>query len=149
MRRRGFLLLAGLAPAAAAQLKERDAAAADATRGMVDEDEDVLQKTDYAFNPIQAAHELKVGDFYRKKGSRRAAASRYLEATRWNPRLGEAYWKLAEVREELEQPAEALEAYRKYLRVDPDGKWAKQSRKRAEQLAARVEDSEAESGREP
>ncbi|MEZ5397202.1 MAG: hypothetical protein R2724_31095 [Bryobacterales bacterium] len=57
---------------------------------MRDEDEDVLPQTEYAFNPIQAKKDLKIGDFYWKKGNHRAAAARHLEATRWNPSFGEA-----------------------------------------------------------
>ena len=89
---------------------------------MRDEDEDILPQTEYAFNPIQAQKDLKIGDFYWKKGNHRAAAARYLEATRWNPTFGEAYWKLGEAREKLNQKAEAVDAYRKYLDVESEGK---------------------------
>ncbi|MCB1022332.1 MAG: hypothetical protein KDC27_20550, partial [Acidobacteria bacterium] len=51
------------------------------TQPMRDEDEDVLPQTEYAFNPIQAKKDMKIGDFYSKKGNHRAAAARYLEAT--------------------------------------------------------------------
>jgi tetratricopeptide (TPR) repeat protein len=101
---------------------------------MRDEDEDVLPQTEYAFNPIQAKKDLKVGDFYWKKGNHRAAAARYLEATRWNPSFAEAYWKLGEAREKLNQPAEALDAYRKYVEVDRDGKKVDEAKKRIEEL---------------
>lgn len=101
---------------------------------MRDEDEDVLPQQEYAFNPIQAKKDLKIGDFYWKKGNHRAAAARYLEATRWNPMYGDAYWKLAEAREKLKQTAEALDAYRKYLEAEPDGKKANAAKKRIAEL---------------
>lgn len=122
--------------AADAQLKERSDAAplVDETGGLVDEDEDLLPTTTYAFNPIQAKKDLKIGDFYAKKGNDRAAAARYLEATRWNPQYADAYWKLAEARDELGQNPQALDAYRSYLALEPNGKQAKQAQVRVEQL---------------
>ena len=101
---------------------------------MRDEDEDILPQTEYAFNPIQAKKDFKIGDFYWKKGNHRAAAARYLEATRWDPMFGDAYWKLGEAREKLKQPAEAMDAYRKYLDVESDGKKAGEAKKRIEEL---------------
>lgn len=109
------------------------------TAGMVDEDEDVLPKTEYVFNPLQAKKDFKVGNFYWKKGNHRAAAARYLEATRWDPGYADAYWKLAEAREKLEQHGQALEAYRGYLEVEPDGKQAESARKRIAELEKVVE----------
>jgi tetratricopeptide (TPR) repeat protein len=131
-----LLALFLIADAADAQLKERTAAPppAEQTAGLVDEDEDLLPATTYAFNPIQAKKDLKIGDFYAKKGNDRAAAARYLEATRWNPQYGEAYWKLAEARDELGQNPQALDAYRAYLALEPNGKQAKQAQMRIAQL---------------
>ena len=120
-----------------AQLKERPndgPPAAEETNGLVDEDEDFLPTTTYAFNPIQAKKDLKIGDFYAKKGNDRAAAARYLEATRWNPQYAEAYWKLAEARDDLGQNPQALDAYRSYLALEPNGKQAKQAQLRVAQL---------------
>lgn len=128
-----FLLSAGIA---GAQLQEREAAepTADANAGLVDEDEDLLPKTDYAFNPIQAIQDIKVGDFYAKRGNHRAAAGRYLEATKWNPQSADAYFRLAEARDELRQEPQALDAYRSYLALDPTGKQSKKAKQRIEQL---------------
>jgi tetratricopeptide (TPR) repeat protein len=106
---------------------------------MRDEDEDVLPQTEYAFNPIQAKKDLKIGDFYWKKGNHRAAAARYLEATRWNPTFADAYWKLGEAREKLNQPAEALDAYRKFLGAESEGKRAEEAHKRIEELEKHTE----------
>ena len=134
-----FALLAALffiAGAADAQLKERSDAAplVDETGGLVDEDEDLIPTTTYAFNPIQARKDLKIGDIYAKKGNDRAAAARYLEATRWNPQYAEAYWKLAGARDELGQTPQALDAYRAYLTLEPDGKQAKLAETRVAEL---------------
>lgn len=130
-----ILLIAGTAYAQ--ELKERpesEPPAAGDTSGLVDEDEDLLPATTYAFNPIQAKKDLKVGDFYAKKGNDRAAAARYLEATRWNPQYAEAYWKLAEARDQLGQAPQALDAYRSYLALEPDGKQAQRAELRVAHL---------------
>ncbi len=120
-----------LAPfSAAAQLVERTEAPPDPDFGLVDEDEDQLVEKQYVFNPILAKKEFKVGNFYAKKGSHRAAAGRYLEATRWDPHYSEAYWKLGRSREKLKQAGRALEAYREYLHLEPSGKHVKNVRKR-------------------
>jgi len=134
-------LFAALCLPLSAQLKERKQvpAAASDTGGLVDEDEDLLPQTEYVFNPIQAKKDVKIGDFYAKKGNHRAAVARYLEATKWNPQYAEAYWKVAESREKLEQPAQALEAYRKYLQVDADGKKAGEARDRVAELEKQFE----------
>ena len=123
------------------QLKERKQAPASASQAgeMVDEDEDLLPQTAYVFNPIQAKKDLKIGNFYAKKGNHRAAVARYLEATRWNPQYAEAHWKVAEMRDKLEQPAEALEAYRKFVEVEADGKRAVQARARIAKLENQFE----------
>lgn len=136
-----FLLVAGIV-AAPAQLRERDSASEESeesTAGLVDEDEDYFVEKEYAFNPIQAKKELKVGNFYAKKGNHRAAAARYLEATRWNPSYAEAFWRLARSREKLEQANLALEAYEKFLSLEPDDKRAKRARKRAAALEKEVQ----------
>jgi len=141
MRLTLLVALLFIAGAADAQLKERSDAAplTDQTGGLVDEDEDLLPTTTYAFNPIQAKKDLQIGDFYAKKGNSRAAAGRYLEATRWNPQYAEAYWKLAGARDELGQNSHALDAYRSYLALEPNGKQAKQAQARIEQLVAALE----------
>jgi tetratricopeptide (TPR) repeat protein len=136
MRLAILVALLFIAGAADAQLKERsdEAPLVDDTGGLIDEDEDLLPTTTYAFNPIQAKKDLKIGDFYAKKGNSRAAAARYLEATRWNPQYAAAYWKLAGARDELGQNPQALDAYRAYLALEPNGKQAKQAQARVSQL---------------
>ena len=78
----------------------------------------------YSFNPLQAEKEVKTGDFYFKKKNYKAAASRYEEATKWNPGWAEAFFRLGEAREKLNDQKAAREAYAKYLELAPDGKEA-------------------------
>lgn len=89
-----------------------------------EEDETLTVKQTYAFNPLQAEKELKVGDFYYKKGSYKAAASRFRAATRWNPGLAEAYFRLGEAEEKLADKKAARDAYAKFLEIAPQDKRA-------------------------
>lgn len=136
---RGLLaLLLLLHLPALAQLKEREEST-ESPAALVEEDEDIVAPVEYVFNPIQAQRDLKIGDFYSKKGNHRAAVGRYVEATKWNPGFAEAYAKLARAREKLNQPAEALEAYRKYVELEPDAKLVREARKRISELEAQRE----------
>lgn len=107
---------------------------------LVDEDEEFAPKqTSYAFNPVQARKELKVGNYYAKKGKHRAAAGRYLEATRWDTNYAEAFWRLGLAQEKLDEPAAALAAYTRFLSLEADGKRARQTRQRITHLQKRIE----------
>ncbi len=110
-----------------------------------EEDEDLSAKTEYVFNPIQANKEMKVGDFYWKRGSFRAAAGRYEEATKWNPGFAEAFWKLGLAKEKLVEEEtleekkkiereEAAAAFAKYLEIESDGKRAKDAKQKIAEL---------------
>ncbi len=92
-----------------------------------EEDESVKPK-EYAFNPLQASKELQIGNFYFKKGSYRAAAQRFREATRWNAGLADAWLRLGEAEEKLKDAKAAREAYAKYLELSPDAKNATEIR---------------------
>ncbi len=133
----------GIPAIAAGQEREGEAGAFAERReefeGLVDEDEQYARPQVYAFNPVQARNELKVGNYYAKKGNHRAAAGRYLEATRWNANFGEAYWRLGQAREQLDQAAEAAEAYERFLELEPEGKRSRQARRRLPSLRQELE----------
>jgi len=94
------------------------------------EEDESFKTKEYEFNPLQAAKELKIGLYYMKKGSFKAAANRFEEATRWDPANAEAFLKLGEAREKLKDPAAAKEAYAKFLELAPDSKAAPAIRKK-------------------
>ena len=119
----------------AAQLGERTDSSIEVNFNLIDEDEDQLRTKEYAFNPILARKEVKVGNFYAKKGNHRAAAARYLEATRWDPNYSNAYWKLGKSREKLRKIEGAIKAYQKYLNVEPQGKHVKTIKTKISDLA--------------
>jgi Tfp pilus assembly protein PilF len=93
------------------------------------EEDESLAPKEYAFNPIQARKEIEVGNYYFKKGSYRAAAGRFQEATRWDPNYSEAYLRMGESYEKLKDWKAMRAAYEKYLELDPGGKEAARVRR--------------------
>ncbi len=94
------------------------------------EEDESLAKKEYAFNPIQAANEVKVGDYYFKKGNFRAAISRYKEALLWNQGCADAWRRLGDAHDKMKDPAAAREAWKKYVEIEPDGKYAAKLRRK-------------------
>ncbi len=106
-----------------------------ATKEQVPQEEDENLKTEeYSFNPLRAEKELTVGNYYFKKGSYRAAANRYREATKWNPGYGEAWLRLGEAAAKQKDTTAEKEAFAKYLEISPDAKDAPEIRKKLEKL---------------
>jgi tetratricopeptide (TPR) repeat protein len=98
-----------------------------------EEDTSTVVNKEYAFNPLQAKKEIMIGDQYFKKGSYRAAAGRYSEATKWNSGEPEAWFKLGEAEEKLKDHKAAKEAYGKFLEI------ADAKDKRAEEIKKKIE----------
>ena len=98
------------------------------------EEDENLSAREYSFNPLQAEKEVRVGEYYFKKGSYRAAALRFREATKWNQGYGEAWLRLGETAEKQKDTKTAKEAYAKYLEVAPDAKDAAEIRKKLEKM---------------
>jgi len=99
-----------------------------------DDPEEEAAEPEYTFNPIQARKEMKVGDFYFKKGRYAAAANRYERATKWQPDLAEAYYKLGESRERLQQKEAARTAFQKYVELAPSDRRAGEARRKITRL---------------
>jgi tetratricopeptide (TPR) repeat protein len=98
-----------------------------------EEEDESLKPKEYTLNPLQAEDEIRIGNFYAKKGSNKAAARRYEEATRWNPASAEAFLKLGEMREKLSDWKSAKAAYEKYLLLEPAGSKAETLRRKLAQ----------------
>jgi tetratricopeptide (TPR) repeat protein len=131
------LLFAAVLCAQGPVLKKRGEAPPPATKDGMPPEEDTSSVTnkEYAFNPLQAKKEMMIGDQYFKKGSFRAAAGRYTEATKWNSGEPEAWFKLGETEEKLKDPKAAKEAYGKFLELaDAKDKRAEEIRKKVEKL---------------
>jgi tetratricopeptide (TPR) repeat protein len=101
---------------------------------MPPEEDASIKPKEYTFNPLQAENEMKAGEFYFKKGKFAAAASRFKEATLWNPTLAEAFMRLGEANEKRHDKEGAKEAYSKFLEVAPDSKHAADVKKRLAKL---------------
>ena len=100
------------------------------------EEDEAHKPKEYAYNPIQAEKELKIGNFYFKKGSWRAAAMRFDEATKWNPGFADAWLRLGEARERMGDREGTIAAFKQFLEVAPEHKRAGEIDKRLKTLAA-------------
>ena len=97
------------------------------------EENESLKPEEYTFNPLKSKKEVQTGNFYFKKHSYRAAANRFLSATRWNPQNSEAWLRLGEAREKQGDVKAAREAWSKYLELKPKSKEAPEVRKKLQQ----------------
>jgi len=98
------------------------------------EEDESLTTKEYTFNPLQAQKEVRVGEYYFKKGSYRAAAGRFREATKWNAGYAEAWLRLGETAEKQRDTQTVKEAFAKYLELAPDAKDAAEIRKKLDKL---------------
>jgi len=116
--------------------KERPQTPPSAKEEVPKEEDESLATTeeDYSFNPLQAEKDVRVGNYYFKKGSYRAAALRFRRATKWNEGYAEAWLRLGEAEEKQRDTQAAKEAYTKYLELSPDAKNAPEIRKKIQSL---------------
>ncbi|SRR6266404_1981697 len=121
------------APAPAQTKKPKVIEEPDAPRTLKDEDDPDAGK-EYTLNPDQAKKEIQTGDFYMRKNSFTAAAKRYEEATKWQPKLAVAYLKLGEALERKDDPYRAAQAYKKFVELAPGDKKSKELMKKIEKL---------------
>jgi tetratricopeptide (TPR) repeat protein len=98
------------------------------------EEDAAAKPKEYSFNPLQAEKEMRVGNYYFKRGKYRAAADRYHEASMWNPTLAEAYLREGGAAEKQHDKKAAKQAYSKYLEVAPDAKDAADVKKKLSKL---------------
>ncbi len=98
-----------------------------------EEDVTIDPKTEYVLNPLQAEKEIRIGNYYFKKGSNKAAARRYEEATKWDPNSAEGWYKLGEAQGKLGNTKAQREAWTKYLELQPDGKFVAAVKKKLSQ----------------
>jgi tetratricopeptide (TPR) repeat protein len=94
------------------------------------EEDESLKPKEYSFNPLEAEHDVQIGNYYFKKGNYKAALNRFREATRWNPNYAEAFLRLGDSEEKLRDKQAARQAYEKYLALAPEGKEAESVKKK-------------------
>ncbi len=122
------------------QEAQKPVADPDAPRGLKDEDESAENDVkEYTLDPAKAKHEIDAGNVYMHRGSYNAAARRYEEATRWQPKNAQAYLKLGRALEKKDDPLRAAQAYRKFIELAPGDKQSKELQKKIEKLEKEAE----------
>jgi tetratricopeptide (TPR) repeat protein len=102
-----------------------------------EEDESVKPRV-YPFDPLEADRNIKVGNFYMHKGTPsgyRAAAGRYEDATKYNPKSAEAFLKLGQAQEKLKNKDRAKAAFERVVQIAPDSKFAREAKKKLSGLS--------------
>jgi tetratricopeptide (TPR) repeat protein len=85
--------------------------------------------------PVKAAaHDIDVGETYLSSNSYDAARERFEEAMRLTPDNPLIYFRLAQALQGLQRLDPARMYYRKYLELEPQGKFVKNARKAIEQI---------------
>jgi tetratricopeptide (TPR) repeat protein len=119
---RAVLLTLFLALTVAAQEPKPPAPPPGAQEQEPPEEDPDLKPKEYSFNPLEASRNIVAGNFYFKKGNYRAAARRYLEASKWDPTSAEALLRLGEADEKLRDFSGARESYEKFVMLSSDAK---------------------------
>lgn len=101
-----------------------------------EEDESLKPKV-YALNPLESQRNVTAGDYYFKKGKYPAALWRYTEATKWDPGSAEAFCKVGEVDEKMNDRKGARAAYSKCAELASDAKLAAEAKKRLAKLPSK------------
>ena len=89
----------------------------------------------HPWNPMRAMKDVEVGDYYFKRKNYRAALDRYREALYWKDNDAVASFRLAVCQEKLGDKAEAKKYYEQYLKVLPEGPFAKDAHASLDRLA--------------
>src|ERR1700686_1632411 len=82
------------------------------------------------FDPLHAQRSIEIGNFYLKKGNYDAAIDRFMDATRFQPKLAVSWKLLGEAFEKKHDNAGAVDSYKKYLELFPGAEDAAKVQKR-------------------
>ncbi len=89
----------------------------------------------HPWNPMKALKNIEVGDYYFKRKNYKAALDRYKEALYYKDGDAIASFRLAVCQEKLGDRAEAKKYYEQYLKILPDGPFAKDAHASLDRLA--------------
>ena len=89
----------------------------------------------HPWNPMKAMKDVEVGDYYFKRKNYRAALDRYKEALYWKDNDAIASFRLAVCQEKLGEKEEAKKYYEQYLKILPEGPFAKDAHASLDRLA--------------
>src|SRR5882724_9012456 len=88
----------------------------------------------HPWNPMKALKDVEVGDYYFKRKNYRAALDRYKEALFYKDNDAIASFRLAQCQEKLGDKSEAKKYYEQYLKILPEGEFAKEARTSLDRL---------------
>jgi tetratricopeptide (TPR) repeat protein len=89
----------------------------------------------HPWNPMKALKNIEVGDFYFKRKNYKAALERYKEALYYKDGDALASFRLAVCEEKLGDKADARKYYEQYLKILPEGPFAKDAHASLDRLA--------------
>ncbi len=84
----------------------------------------------FVLNPLESERNIRIGNYYWHKGKTRAALRRYEWATKYNPSSAEAFYKLAEAENKLNNKDAARLALKKVMDLSPDSKLGREAKKK-------------------
>ena len=87
------------------------------------------------WDPMKALKDVEVGDYYYKRKNYRAALDRYQEALYYKDNDAIATFHVAQCQEKLGDKAEARKHYEQYLKILPEGPFAKEAHVSLDRLA--------------
>ena len=93
----------------------------------------------HPWNPMKALKDIEVGDFYFKHKNYKAALDRYKEALYYKDNDAVASFRLAVCQEKLGNKAEARKYFEQYLKILPDGPFAKEAHASLDKLPKSAE----------
>lgn len=83
---------------------------------------------------MKASKDIEVGNFYFKRGNYKAALDRYKEALYYKENDAVATFRLALCQEKIGDKDEARKNFEQYLKILPEGPYAKDARASLEKL---------------
>jgi tetratricopeptide (TPR) repeat protein len=89
----------------------------------------------HPWNPLKALKDIEVGDYYFKRKNYRAALDRYKEALYYKDNDAIASFRTAQCQEKLGQKEDAKKYYQQYLKILPEGPFAKEAQASLDRLA--------------
>ena len=88
----------------------------------------------HAWNPMKAMKDIEVGDYYFRRKNYRGALERYKDALYYKDNDAVASFRLAVCEEKLGDKTEARKYYEQYLKILPEGPFAKDARAALDRL---------------
>lgn len=99
------------------------------------EDEGDVQET-HPWNPYRAMKDDEVADFYYRQKDYKGALARWQDALVYKSNDAVANFRLGECYEKLGEPEKSIPYYQEYLKILPEGPYAKRARKALAKLGA-------------